>query len=222
MGYDFSRAKESLSTIAVVKQNVFENSYKVFEELKSTANSASELLDFQVSQVDPRVRVVFKDVNRNEFWLQFGGDILIFSLHTNVFSFDKSHSLFNSNYIAENHGRAYFAMIEVFNFLNDSVRYGRDRDIGEMVARIFINVENNFFIEGIGAIGSLFTELPIQKFNQEMMNQVLESCITSSIDYDLWAPPFNDVRFIPLQAILEKNGNLPRTTSKRLGFDLTQ
>jgi hypothetical protein len=49
---------------------------------------------------------------------------------------------------------------------------------------------------------------------------VIENCITTSINYDLWAPAFNDARYIPLYAMIEKNGNSPRTTSKRLGFDL--
>lgn len=220
MAYDFTRAKESLSTIAVVKQDVFEHSYIIFEQLKHSSIIATNSLSEELKKVDKRIIVEFKDVNRNEFWLQAGGDLLIFSLHTNVFSFDRSHSLFNSNYVQEDNSRAYFCMIEVFNFLNDSVKYNRLRDIGEMVARIFINRENNFFIEGIGAIGSLYSDLPNQKFEAPIIEQIIESCITSSVNFDLWAPPYNDVRFLPLQAILDKNGNSPRTTSKRLGFDI--
>lgn len=220
MAYDFTRAKESLSTIAVVKQDVFEHSYIIFEQLKYSSIIATNSLSEELKKVDKRIIVEFKDVNRNEFWLQAGGDLLIFSLHTNVFSFDRSHSLFNSSYVQEDNSRAYFCMIEVFNFLNDSVKYNRLRDIGEMVARIFINRDNNFFIEGIGAIGSLYSDLPNQKFDAPMIEQIIETCITSSINYDLWAPPYNDVRFLPLQAIIDKNGNSPRTTSKRLGFDI--
>lgn len=220
MAYDFTRAKESLSTIAVVKQDVFEHSYIIFEQLKHSSIIATNSLSEELKKVDKRIIVEFKDVNRNEFWLQAGGDLLIFSLHTNVFSFDRSHSLFNSSYVQEDNSRAYFCMIEVFNFLNDSVKYNRLRDIGEMVARIFINRDNNFFIEGIGAIGSLYSDLPNQKFDAPMIEQIIETCITSSINYDLWAPPYNDVRFLPLQAIIDKNGNSPRTTSKRLGFDI--
>jgi hypothetical protein len=221
MAYDFSRAKQSLSTIAVVKQDVYEHSYIMFEQMKRSTQGASDLLCEELTKVDNRVAIEFKDVNRNEFWLQAGGDLLIFSLHTNVFSFDRSHSLFNSNYVQEDHTRAYFCMIEVFNFLNDSVKYNRYRDIGELVARIFINRDNHFFVEGVGVMGSLYTDLPSQKFELDMIEQIIESCITSSVNYDLWAPPFNDVRFLPLQAIFDKNGNSPRTTSKRLGFEIS-
>jgi len=220
MGYDFSRAKESLSSIAVVKQDIFEHSYLAFNALRTAAVGSSNILAREMAAIDKRVQVEFKDVNKQEFWLQFGGDLLIFSLHSNVFSFNKSHSLFVTNYIAEDHSRAYFCMIEVFNFLNDSVKYSRMQDIGEMICRIFINKDNKFFIEGTGAIGSLFTDLPNQNFENDMVNRVVENCIATSVDYDLWAPPFNDVRYIPLYAMMEKNGNSPRTTSKRLGFEL--
>jgi hypothetical protein len=219
VNYDYQRAKESLQTISVVKQDVFENSYLIFEKLKDTAKNSSDFLRKEITETDPRVVVEYKDVNKNEFWLQFGGDILIFSLHTNVFSFDRSHSLFNTKYITENHARSYFCMIEVFNFLNDSIRYNRFRDIGEMVARVFVNIDNHFFVEGIGAMGSMFSDLSSQKLDDTAMHLILETAIVSSISYDLWAPPFSEVRFLPLQAILEKNGNSPRTTSKRLGFN---
>jgi hypothetical protein len=218
MAYDFSRAKQSLSSIAVVKQDIFEHSKIAFDLLRACAINSSDLLSDDISKIDKRVQVEFKDINQNEFWLRFGGDLLIFSLHSNVFSFERSHSLFNTNYIAEDHSRAYFCMIEVFNFLNDSVKYSRMQDVGEMVCRIFINKENKFFIEGMGAIGSLFTDLPNQVFAEPMIDMVVENCITTSINYDLWAPPFNDVRFIPLYAMLEKNGDSPRKTAKRLGF----
>lgn len=219
MTYDFSRAKQSLSSIAVVKQDIFEHSYVAFDLLRSCASVSSAVLSADIASIDKRVQVEFQDVNRNEFWLRFGGDLLIFSLHSNVFSFDRSHSLFNTNYIAEDHSRAYFCMIEVFNFLNDSVKYNRVQDLGELVCRIFINRENKFFIEGMGAIGSLFTDLSNQIFEEPIVNMVVENCITTSINYDLWAPPFNDVRFIPLFAMMEKNGDSPRRTSKRLGFE---
>jgi hypothetical protein len=221
MSYDYSRAKESLSTIAVVKQDVYEHSYTIFDKLRTASQEAESILAGELSKIDARISIEFKDVNRNEFWLQAGGDLLIFSLHTNVFSFDRLHSLYNTNYVQEDHSRAYFCMIEVFNFLSDSVKYDRYRDIGEMVARIFVNRENHFFIEGIGAVGSLYSDLPTQTLDATMIDQVIETCITSSVNYDLWAPAFNDVRFIPLQAIFEKNGNSPRTTSKRLGFEIS-
>lgn len=218
MTHDFSRAKHSLSSIAVVKQDIFEHSYQAFDLLRSCAMNSASVLGHDIENIDKRVQVEFRDITKNEFWLRFGGDLLMFSLHSNVFSFDRSHSLFNTNYIAEDNTRSYFCMIEVFNFLNDSVKLNRMQDIGELICRVFVNRENKFFIEGMGAIGSLFTDLPNQIFDETMVYQVVENCIVTSINYDLWAPPFNDVRFIPLNAMLAKNGDSPRRTSKRLGF----
>lgn len=219
MSYDFSIAKQSLSSIAVVKQDIFEHSYQSFDLLRDCSSKAAAILALEMEKIDKRVHVEFSDISKNEFWLRFGGDLLMFSLHSNVFSFDRTHSMFNSNYIVEDRSRIYFCMIEVFNFLNDSVKYNRMQDAGELVCRIFINRENKFFIEGMGAIGSLYTDLPNQNFEEPIINLVIENCIVTSINYDLWAPPFNDVRFIPLYAMVEKNGDSPRRTSKRLGFE---
>jgi hypothetical protein len=216
----FERAKEVLSTIGVVKQNVYTNSFQVFEDLKGEASSAAEILNTHMVQIDDRIKIRYKDVSKNEFWVQFGGDLLIFSLHTNVFAFDRSHSLYNTQYVLDDHSRSYFSMIEVFNFLNDSVLFNRYRDTGELVARIFVNSDNHFFVEGMGPIGSLYTELSTQQLSSTWMQQIIESCIVSCVQYDLWAPPFQNVRFIPLQAIIEQNGNSPRTLSKRMGYEI--
>lgn len=214
------RAKQALQTISVTKQEVFGRSALVFNQLKTIAQAVSTELEEYIQSKDSRIHVELKDVNQNEFWLQFGGDLLIFSLHTNIFSFDRSHSLYNSQYILDNPSRAYFSMIEVFNFLNDSVKYNRMRDVGELVARIFVNGDNHFFVEGMGAIGSLYTDLSSQQFVDESISQVLENIIVGSIQYDLWAPPFQDVRFIPLVQVIDQNGNSPRSTAKRLGFSV--
>jgi hypothetical protein len=217
----FDRAKESLSTIGVIKQNVFRHSYEVFESVKKNAEYAATCLSSDKPKIDDRIKVSFKDISKNECWLQFGGDLLIFSLHTNVFAFDKGHSLYNTQYVLDNPNRAYFSMVEIFNFLNDSVVYDRYRDIGELMARIFINAENHFFVEGMGPLGSLYTDLENQILDDCYTTRIIESCIVASIQYDLWAPPFQDVRYIPLASIIEQNGNSPRTTSKRMGYDIT-
>ncbi len=217
----FDRAKESLSTIGVVKQDVFRHSFEVFESVKKNAQYAANSLKSDSDKLDNRIQVSYKDVSKNECWLQFGGDLLIFSLHSNVFAFDKSHSLYNTQYVLKNPNRAYFSMIEIFNFLNDSVIYDRYRDIGELMARIFVNSENHFFVEGMGALGSLYTDLEFQVLDDSYLTNIIESCVVASIQYDLWAPPFQDVRYIPLASIIEQNGNSPRTTSKRMGYEIT-
>lgn len=216
----YERVREALSTVSVLKQDIYKHSYDVFLQFESIAKGLVESLIETKEQRYPSVEIQIESTNRNEFRIQFGGDVLIFSLHTNVFAIDKSHSLHTTNYVLENRNRAYFMMVEVYNFLNDSIKFHRYRDIGEMVARIFINVENHYFIEGVGAIGSLYNDLTTQVFNDDNMRNILESVILSSIQYDLWAPSFQEVRFIPLANILEQNGNSPRTISKRLGYEI--
>jgi hypothetical protein len=42
----------------------------------------------------------------------------------------------------------YFGVVNVYNFLSDSFRYNRERDLGYLVARIFLNKEGHFFVQG--------------------------------------------------------------------------
>ena len=171
-----------------------------------------------IDPIDSRVIVKFKDKSTNEFWIQFGGDLLIFSLHTNIFTYENTHSIYQTSYIKEDPSRAYFAEIEVFNFLNDSVKYGRYSDVGELVARIFINKDNKFLVDGAGAMGVLFKDLPNQLFTPQLIETLIEKCIVQCVEYELWVPPFQEVRYLQLGAIIEKNGNIPHPTSKRLGY----
>lgn len=211
-------AKNALATTAVVKQDVFFNSIKAFETLREVSKNITVDLSQYIEPIDKRVSVHFEDKSTNEFWIQFGGDVLIFSLHTNIFTYENTHSIYQTPYIKEDTSRAYFAEIEVFNFLNDSIKYGRYNDVGELVARIFINKDNKFLVDGAGAIGVLFNDLPNQLFTPQLLETLIEKCIVQSVEYELWVPPFQEVRYLQLGAIIEKNGNLPHPTSKRLGY----
>lgn len=214
----YDLAKKALKTYATVKQDVFENSFKAFKGLKNVCIEVVRELATYMNPLDPRVKVLFSEKSTNEFWAQFGGDLLIFSLHTNIFTFEKTHTIYQSPYIVEDPTRAYFTQIEIYNFLNDSAKYDRTNDIGELIARIFVNKENNFIIEGMGSLGILFNDLAVQKFETKNIEAIIERVIVSAIEYELWVPPFQDTRYIPFGAILAKNGGLPHPTAKRLGF----
>ena len=66
-------------------------------------------------------------------------------MHTNTFSFDKSHQIWNSSYVKEDEYKAYCGVINVYNFLSDSFKYNRANDLGYMIGRLFINKEKHFF-----------------------------------------------------------------------------
>ena len=64
-----------------------------------------------------------------------GEDILLFSMHSNVFEFDNNHPMNKIPYVLEDPLRSYCGMIMIYNFLADSFNYRRINDLGYMVGR---------------------------------------------------------------------------------------
>ena len=91
--------------------------------------------------------------------LQAAGDVVIFHMHTNVFLLDQSHSLWRSSYLGEDATRGYFGVVNMYNFLNDSFKFNRMQDLGYLVARLLVNREGHFLVQGKRQLGFLFNDL---------------------------------------------------------------
>ena len=154
----FEKSKHIIEQKSSLKQDIFAHTKSIFHLFREKAIEYSNELSPWIAEKDNRVKIEFTEKNINEFWLQVGGDIIIFSMHTNVFSFDPKSAVLKSKYVQENFNRSYCGMIEVYNFLSDSINYERNNDVGELIARIFINSENHFFVEGEGQIGFLYND----------------------------------------------------------------
>ncbi len=217
----FEKSKHIIEQKSSLKQDVFAHTKLTFHKVKEKAKEYSQELSPWILEKDKRVKIEYSEKNINEFWLQVGGDIIIFSMHTNVFSFDPNNPVLKSKYVQENFNRSYCGMIEVYNFLSDSIKYERQNDIGELIARIFINSDNHFFVEGEGQIGFLYSDFGSLVLDESKISELIEQCVIRSIEYDLWAPLFNEVKYIPLGYMLTKSGITPHATSKRLGFDIS-
>jgi len=137
-----------------------------------------------------------------------------------VFCFEPNSGLLKTNYIKENSKRAYCGLIEVYDFLTDSIKYERQNDVGELIARIFVNNENHFYVEGEGALGFMYNDFAGQLLTEEKIIEIIEQCVLRSIEVDLWSPPFKEVKFVPLGYMLTRGGNTPGITTKRMGFEL--
>lgn len=217
----FEKSKHIIEQKSSLKQDIFAHTKSIFHLFREKAIEYSNELSPWIAEKDNRVKIEFTEKNINEFWLQVGGDIIIFSMHTNVFSFDPKSAVLKSKYVQENFNRSYCGMIEVYNFLSDSINYERNNDVGELIARIFINSENHFFVEGEGQIGFLYNDFGSLILNENAVLDLIEQCVIRSIEYDLWAPLFNEVKYIPLGYMIAKSGITPHATSKRLGFDIS-
>jgi hypothetical protein len=203
------------------KQNVFALTEEFFEHLKTQLAAMSAEMRQVVDQFDDRINIGFKSKSKYEAQFKFGGDTLVFNMHTNVFMFDKAHHLRRMQYMKEDEMRAYCGIINVYNFLSDSFRYQRLNDAGYLIARIFINKEGHFMVEGKKRLGFLWNRIDKDELTADKLVEVVEECIQFCLDFDLYTPDFERVKLVSLNQILELSNSLKLRTDKRLGFQFS-
>jgi len=203
---------------SVTKQIVYHNTLNVFKELKAHLNELTEKIKVAIKDFDKEVKVEFNDKGLFEAEITFGGDVLVFSMHTNVFSFNQSHAVYNTDYVKENKGRIFCGIIHIYNFLADSLKYGRHHDAGYLVGRVFINKEYHFFVEGKHQLGYPFNTYGEKCIDKESLINIIESSIIYSLEFDLLTPPIEAVQEITVMQKIEQSGILAIKTGKRLGF----
>lgn len=207
-----------LAEKSVMKQDVYSNTIAVFNELKDILKQRGEELSNQMSQVDKRVHIYYKDVSLQDMYLKVAGDILDFQMHSNVFEFDRSHPMYKTSYIKDNDLNSFSGIISVYNFLADSYKYNRLNDLGYLVARIFINREKKFFLETRTQIGYKYNAFSAEPVSKEQLIDIINELIIYSITFDLFTPPFDAVKAVTVAEIQEKSSSSILRTGKRLGY----
>ena len=177
---------------SVLKASIFDQCLEVFNQLKDVlsemSNDLNELLQNNGAR---RVRLEYRDRGKFEAELKFADDVLVFSMHTDIFYFDRNHPVWKNPYLKENRSNGYCGIINVYNFLYDSLKYNRLDDLGYLVARMFINREKAFFIEG-----------------KRQKRQT----------FDLLVPPYDLVKEASVEQINTKIESSKMKTGKRLGY----
>ncbi|MDR2407888.1 MAG: hypothetical protein LBE13_07240 [Bacteroidales bacterium] len=200
-----------------LKMNVFKNTETAFEILKKQANQFPQI--YQSFHHGSNINVKYENSQSHSFSLQFGSDILFFVLHSNVFEFNRDHELMKTPYIREDKDRAYCGMISIYNFLSDSLFYNRYNDIGYLIGRVFLNCENHCYIDGKRELSQIYNNFNTVVFDEPMAALLLNSAIQYTINFDLLVPPYEMVKEITIQDMLEiNNKRMPIKTAKRLGF----
>lgn len=106
----------------------------------------------------------------------------------------------------------------IFNFLADSFRYNRQNDIGYMIGRVFVNLENHYFIEGKKEVGQLYNNFETGILDKQTLRTLVESALRYTINFDLLSPPFDQVKEVALMDIQASITYSQLKTGKRLGF----
>lgn len=203
---------------SVMKQDVFKNTVSVFSMMKEVGEEVCKQLKQEIEKTDKRVTISFTDRNQQSMDMKIAGDMLSFYMHTNVFDFDKSHPMFKTGYVKQHEFNSYCGVINVYNFLADSVKYNRLNDLGYLIARVFVNRESRFFIEAKSPLGlkhNIFSTEPVTK---EKLKEIINDFIIFIISFDLYTPPFDSVREVSVNEIQEKTSSVILRTGKRLGY----
>ncbi len=204
---------------SVLKQKIFQNTSDTFVELKQVAKDFAEEAKKELKKNNiPQIKVEFFDKGQFEAELNFAGDTLVFIMHTNVFEFPREHSIMRSSYIKEDESRSYCGVIYVYNFLADSLKYNRENDIGYLVARIFINKDFHFVVEGKRQMDFLNNTFMNEPIDYPTLRQILETAVIYCLDFDLLLQPYDMIKEISVLQIFEYSSTMKIQTGKRLGF----
>ena len=201
-----------------LKQDVFEQVSSTFELIRTTLSAITEDYQKKYEEALPVIPFEFKDRGEFEMELRFGGDVLIFMMHTNIFQFSRMHEVMKSSYIHEDSTLSYSGAIHIYNFLADSFKYNRTNDIGYLIGRLFVNREKHYFIEGKRELGMLYNNFATSVINPESVRQIIESAMLYTINFDLLSPPYDQVKLVTVNEMQNSLDNMKITTGKRLGF----
>ena len=203
---------------SVLKQKVFDNTFASFCNVKDILKNLSKDVNSNLGNIDSRIKLEYTDRSSFDAQMKVAGDILLFSMHSNIFQFDREHPAWKTAYIQKNKYNAYSGIINIYNFLADSFKYSRFEDLGYLIARIFINHENQYFVEGKRQMGMLFTNYGNEEISRESLQVIIETAIQYALEFDLLVPPYDTVKIATVGQAEAKIQHSRVITGKRLGF----
>ena len=208
----------TLKEKSLLKQLVYDNTFLSFGVVKEILRDISKDINFNIGGMDPRIKLEYIDRSNFDAQLRIAGDILLFSMHSNIFQFDREHPAWKTSYIQKNKYNAYSGIINIYNFLADSFKYSRYDDLGYLIARIFINHENQYFVEGKRQMGMLFTNYGNEEISKPSLLNIIYTAIQYALEFDLLVPPYDAVKIASVGQAEAKIQHSRVITGKRLGF----
>ncbi len=208
----------ALEMKSLVKQKVYDQTIEVFNLLKEILQEIKNEFNSEIQVKDARVGFEYKERSQFEIELKVAGDILIFSMHSNIFEFDREHNVWKLNYVKENSLYSFCGIINVYNFLSDSFKYNRLEDLGYLITRIFVNLEQHFFVEGKRQQEYLYNNFGKSILTKEILKDIILRIINYAIEFDLLVPPYDNVKIASVGQLNEKVEYHKLKTGKRLGF----
>ena len=211
--------RSMLETKSTAKQITYKNLLDAFSILAKEANRVIDEILKKSNVGDKDVTVEFIEINEHEFHVKLAGDLLVFVLHTNVVSLAPDNPVMEDHYFQENEVNRYFGQIMIYNFMSDSFKFNRANDPGYLLARLLINHEARYIIEGNGRLGALSNKISGGPISEPELNVLIKIALTMAIENDLVAPPFPQVQFITVHQKNEKTQEMGG--GQKIGFRMS-
>jgi hypothetical protein len=208
-----------LESKSAAKQKTYKHLLSAFSILATETQRIIEELKKKANPDDKDVTLEFVAINEHEFHAKLAGDLLIFVLHTNIVTFDADHFVMKDSYIKEQEVNRYFGQIMIYNFMSDSLKFNRINDPGYLLARLMINHDNRFFVEGEGQLAFLFNKISEGPITKEALDALVKLSLAIAIENDLMAMPYPQVKFITLYQKLEHTPDLGG--GQKIGFRMS-
>lgn len=206
--------KEKTSLQLDVRKNMADT----FIMMKETLQEIAKNLSKKTAQFDKRINIAYKEKNEFEATLTVAEDVLVFYMQSNVFEFDQSNQVWQNSYVKNNEGNAYCGIISIYNFLSDSFIYNRSNDSGYLIARIFVNHEMHYFVEGKRQLGFLYNDFSNAVLDKKAMSEIIYSAVIYTLSFNLFVPPFDNIKEVSVLSMEEETSRMQIQTGKRLGF----
>ena len=214
----FEEIIRAMTVKAVVKQAIYRSTCDVFAAMMEYGEELTNQIRERFKNIDENVPVEFRKVSRFEFHMRISGDLLAFSMHTNVISLPKEHIVYKNPYVREMPERGYFGQIFIFNFMADSIQYNRLNDPGYLIARMLINGDQKFFLEGVRPLEFLYPDISKNQVSKEILRVLIEDAFLIAIDQDLSAPNFQQIQRVTLGQQMASQQSKPM---EKVGFNIS-
>ena len=209
---------DQLNKVSQLKSKVYDQTLEVFTQLKDVLAEISSDINEEFSNNNRRLRLEYRDRGKFEAELKFADDVLVFSMHTDIFQFDRDHSIWKNDILQKDATNGYCGVINIYNFLSDSLKFNRAEDLGYLVARVFINKDNFFFTEGKRQKRQQTNEFGKYILDRSEIISMVETAMLYAISFDLLVPPYDFVKVASVDQINAKIESAKIQTAKRLGY----
>lgn len=210
--------KHLLESKSNAKQTAYKHVCHAFSIMSAEAKDIVSELKRRAHPLNQDVTVEYNAISNLEFDVKLAGDMLVFVMNTNVVTLEETHEVMKEDYIKEQDVNRYFGQVMVYNFMAESLKYHRNNDPGYLLARLMVNHENRFFIEGEKELQA-YNKISENPLSEGDLKKVVKIVLKMAIENDLVAPPFTEVKSITLNQ--KKDHMLELGGAEKIGFRMS-